>query len=77
LAGTVELGRGQGVGHDPSPLTGEGLVGGVLAVIHTRLKRGGRAELIDLLGPLMSMIALPYLGPVSARRELSTPSGVA
>jgi hypothetical protein len=77
LAAAVELGRGQDAGHDPPPVTGEALVGGVLAVIHTRLQRRGRAELMDLLGPLMSMIALPYLGPVAARQELSTPAGAA
>jgi AcrR family transcriptional regulator len=58
----------------PPPLTAEGIAGGVLSVIHARLtakKRPG--SLIDLAGPLMGMIVLPYLGPVAARREIEQP----
>ncbi|MGA9286047.1 MAG: TetR/AcrR family transcriptional regulator [Solirubrobacteraceae bacterium] len=62
---------------EPPPLTGEGIVGGVLAVLHSRLiERGagsGGEPLLSLTGPLMSMIALPYLGPSAARRELAKP----
>lgn len=66
------------------PLTAEGIVGGVLSVLHARLldltpppapraldHREG--SLIDLTGPLMGMIVLPYLGPAAARRELVRP----
>jgi DNA-binding MarR family transcriptional regulator len=49
-------------------------VGAVFAVIHTRLLEGGREPLTDLLGPLMSMIVLPYLGARAASRELSRPA---
>jgi AcrR family transcriptional regulator len=31
------------------------------------------ASLLDLAGPLMSMIVLPYLGPAAARREAARP----
>ncbi len=54
-----------------SPLTGEGVVGGVLGVIHTRLSVGDPGALLELLNPLMAVIVLPYLGPVAARGELS------
>jgi AcrR family transcriptional regulator/DNA-binding MarR family transcriptional regulator len=50
-------------------LTAEGLVGAGFAIVHARLLRGERKPLADLLGELMSMIVLPYLGPAAARRE--------
>lgn len=57
----------------PEPLTAEGIVGGVLAVIHSRLTEHDSGPLLDLLNPLMSMIVLPYLGTAAARRELEKP----
>jgi AcrR family transcriptional regulator len=61
------------------PLTGEGVVGGVLSVLHARLiSRSGTGEpresLLELIGPLMGMIVLPYLGPAAAYRETSQPA---
>jgi AcrR family transcriptional regulator len=86
------------------PLTAEGIVGGVLSVLHSRLldscfpptrgiraresrSRGPRngllpasqptpagASLLELTGPLMGMIVLPYLGAAAARRELARPA---
>jgi AcrR family transcriptional regulator len=58
---------------EPPEVTAEGVVGAVFAVIHTRLLEGGKGPLTDLLGPLMSMIVLPYLGARAANRELSKP----
>jgi AcrR family transcriptional regulator len=55
------------------PLTAEGVVGGVLSVLHSRLIGRGGASLLDLTGPLMGMIVLPYLGPGAAHRESSRP----
>jgi AcrR family transcriptional regulator len=59
------------------PLTSEGIVGGVLSVLHSRLlDQGsdlGAGSLLDLTAPLTSMIVLPYLGPAAARRELVKP----
>jgi AcrR family transcriptional regulator len=60
-------------GSAPTRMTAEGVVGGVLAVLHGRLLRGGRESFLELLNPLMSMILLPYLGSTAARRELSRP----
>jgi len=56
------------------PLTAEGVVGGALAVIHSRLVEGHEQALVELTSPLMSMIVLPYLGPAAARRELERPA---
>jgi AcrR family transcriptional regulator len=61
-------------GFTPPPLTGEGIVGGVLAVVQGRLTQTDRHEsLVELVNPLMSMIVLPYLGQAAARRELERP----
>jgi AcrR family transcriptional regulator len=74
LARVIDEGRdARGAAREPPPLTAEGLVGGTLAVIHTRLVRADPQPLTELLNPLMSMIVLPYLGGAAARRELSRP----
>jgi AcrR family transcriptional regulator len=52
-------------------VTAEGVVGAVFAVLHTRLLARGREPFSALLGPLMSMIVLPYLGPRAASEELT------
>jgi len=59
----------------PPPLTAEATVGAVLAVLHARLLDGQEGHLSDLLGSLMSMIVLPYLGPEEAARELELAGG--
>jgi AcrR family transcriptional regulator len=77
--GRGRTGKQSKTGAQPPPLTAEGVVGGVLAVLHARLlepdpgPRAGRPRMGELTGPLMSMIVLPYLGPVAARRELERP----
>jgi AcrR family transcriptional regulator len=51
-------------------LTAEGLVGAVSAIVHARLSSRRRQEpLPGLLGELMSLIVLPYLGPKAAHHE--------
>jgi AcrR family transcriptional regulator/DNA-binding MarR family transcriptional regulator len=52
-------------------VTAEGVIGAVFAVLHTRLLARGREPFSSLLGPLMSMIVLPYLGPRAASQELT------
>ncbi|HEY5195191.1 MAG TPA: TetR family transcriptional regulator [Solirubrobacteraceae bacterium] len=53
------------------PLTAEGIVGGVLSVLQARLLDDNSGQLVELSGPLTSMIVLPYLGPAAARKELA------
>jgi AcrR family transcriptional regulator len=70
--GRAESGRNAAL----TPLTAEGMVGSVLAVVHARMLGDGErgaAGLVELTNPLMSMIALPYLGAAAARKELQRP----
>lgn len=60
---------------EPPEITAKGLVGAVFAVLQTRLLERGEEPFADLLGPLMSMIVLPYLGPRAAHRELAGAAG--
>ena len=78
LIAAVEAGGGQEAGKRNgkaapagAPLTGEGVVGAVLAVVHARLVQPTGRPLVELLGPLMHMIVLPYQGAATANRELS------
>lgn len=51
-------------------LTAEGLVGAAFAIVYARLLTGKHpGPLSGLLGELMSLIVLPYLGPAAARSE--------
>jgi AcrR family transcriptional regulator len=84
----IDEGRKAGkVDTGPPPLTAEGVVGGVLSVLHARLTaplsrttpgpRGGDTggdSLLGLTGHLMGMIVLPYLGPAAARKEIERPA---
>ncbi len=58
---------------EPPLLTAEGIVGGVLAILHQRMIQGEREPLTELLNPLMGMVVLPYLGAAAARAELEQP----
>ncbi|HEY2283800.1 MAG TPA: TetR/AcrR family transcriptional regulator [Solirubrobacteraceae bacterium] len=68
----------------PRLLTAEAVIGAAFSVIHTRLSLGGqargrggrsrRAPLTDLLGQLMALIVLPYLGALAAGDELVRPA---
>jgi len=74
LAGAIDEGRYvSSATSEPPDVTAEGVVGAIFAVLHTRLLEGGKEPLTDLLGSLMSMIVLPYLGARAAGRELSRP----
>jgi AcrR family transcriptional regulator len=87
----VDQGRDESkTGAELPPLTAEGIVGGVLSVLHARLiapigvlgsstsvesaADGSKGSLLALTGPLMSMIVLPYLGPAAARHQLVRPA---
>jgi AcrR family transcriptional regulator len=74
LAAVVDEGRGEGTrGGGCSVLTAEGIVGAAFAIVYARLLRGERKPLVGLLGELMGMIVLPYLGGAAARREQARP----
>jgi AcrR family transcriptional regulator len=71
----VDEGRSETkAGSELPPLTAEGIVGGVMSVLHSRLLDEDSGALLALTSPLMSMIVLPYLGPAAARRELARPA---
>ncbi len=77
LAAVIDGGRSEGQrGGECTPLTAEGLVGAAVAIVYARLLRGERAPLVGLVGELMGMIVLPYLGPAAARREQTRPAPV-
>jgi AcrR family transcriptional regulator/DNA-binding MarR family transcriptional regulator len=78
LTAVVDEGRGEARSGATLPsLTAEGVVGGVMSVLHARvLDRRWRGSLrSELAGPLMGMIVLPYLGPAVAQRESERPVG--
>lgn len=78
LTQIVDAGRGESRdGASVGALTAEATVGACVAVLQARIAVAGQAEsgarprLRDLLGELMALIVLPYLGAASARRERS------
>lgn len=74
LAGAVDQGRSTAAASDRcSPVTAEGVVGAIFAVLHSRLLERDGEPLTRLASPLMSMIVLPYLGAEIANRELEQP----
>jgi AcrR family transcriptional regulator len=74
LARAVDAGReAPAATGDPSEVTAEGVVGAVFTVIHTRVLEPDGRPLLELLGPLMGLIVLPYLGARAASRELRLP----
>jgi len=71
----VDLGREAPTAKPGIPsVTAEGVVGAVLAVLHTRLLERSVESYVELHGSLMSMIVLPYLGTRAASRELARPA---
>jgi AcrR family transcriptional regulator len=90
LIAAVDRGRAEiKRGPPPSPLTAEGVVGAVFAIVHARVlardaqrvgegvryRRGGAAApLVELCSQLTAVIVLPYLGQAAAQRELDTPN---
>jgi AcrR family transcriptional regulator len=56
---------------EPPEVAAEGVVGAVFAVLHTRVLEGGGEPFTNLLGSLMNIVVLPYLGVRAASRELT------
>jgi AcrR family transcriptional regulator/DNA-binding MarR family transcriptional regulator len=75
LAAIVDEGRLEASrGVECPPLTAEGLVGAAFSLVYARLLRRDSEPLTNLMGDLMGMIVLPYMGPAAARREQSRPA---
>src|ERR1700680_2756988 len=75
LARMIDVGRLEGTrGEECPPLTAEGLVGAASALIYARLLRRDSEPLTGLVGDLMGMIVLPYLGPAAVRKEQARPA---
>jgi hypothetical protein len=76
LAGVLDLGRSApGAVREPPEITAEAVIGACFTVLQTHLLERGDRPLEELLGPLMSIILLPYLGARAARSELYRPTG--
>ncbi len=74
LAEIIDQGRAATTAsREPAEVTAEGVVGAVSAVLYMRMLKPSKEPFTDLLGPLMSMIVLPYLGSRAAGRELIRP----
>jgi AcrR family transcriptional regulator len=73
LAQAVDRARTVEGSHEPPQLTAEGVVGAVFAVLHKRILEQSEDPLANLVGPLMSVVVLPYLGARAASRELRKP----
>ncbi|HUN78026.1 MAG TPA: TetR/AcrR family transcriptional regulator [Solirubrobacteraceae bacterium] len=70
LAAIVDQGRSESERTgEVTQLAAEGSVGAVLAILNLRLSSGGEVSLRGLLGALMGLIVLPYLGSGEALRE--------
>ena len=77
LAMRIDAGRNEVVGkREPPPLTADALVGGVFGILHSRALRVRDESFSSLLGPLMYMIVLPYLGPAAADAELRAATAI-
>ncbi len=74
LVSVVDEGRESPRASRCTGLTAEGLVGAAFGIVYARLLKGQREPLTELLGELMGMIVLPYLGPAAARREQDAPA---
>lgn len=71
IIAAIEAGREESeIGLALPPLAGESVVGGILSVLQARMSEVDRGRLVELASPLMSMIAMPYLGSAAAQSEL-------
>jgi AcrR family transcriptional regulator len=74
LHAIVDQGRSEAKpGKELPPLTAEGTVGAVLAIIHARMLDDSGPPLLELVSSLMGTIVLPYLGQPAAMQELARP----
>jgi len=68
----IDSGRSEAqAGATPPDLTNEIVVEGAIATVQERLSRSEPTSLVELVNPLMSVIAYSYLGSSAAERELT------
>jgi AcrR family transcriptional regulator len=60
----------------PSPISAAGIVGGIEAVLYSRLQRDDCEDLMSLLPSLMYFAVLPYEGHEAANEEMATAATV-
>jgi AcrR family transcriptional regulator len=65
--------REEAGGDPPSAIAAAGIVGGIEALIYSRLNKGETDDLQDLLPSLMYFAVLPYEGHAAASEELAAP----
>jgi len=74
VADVIDRGRlASSATRNPPEITAEAVVGAVCTVLQTHVLEGRKDSATALLGPLMSVIVLPYLGAGPAGRELNRP----
>lgn len=61
-------------GMEPPPLSAEATISAVASILYARLLDRDSTPAAELLGPLMSVLVLPYRGPGAAHRELARPA---
>jgi AcrR family transcriptional regulator len=69
----VEEGRGARA-VEPFAYTAEGVVGGMLSIVQTRVLADAGDSLSELAPQLCAIAVLPYLGAAAARREAARPA---
>ncbi len=60
-------------GEAPSAIAAAGIVGGIEALLYSRLNRGETSDIEALLPSLMYFAVLPYEGHAAASEELAAP----
>ena len=75
LSAIVDVGRNESDRPEACPpLTAEGLVGAMSTILYSRLHSEKDEPVLSLLGELMSIAVLPYLGASAAQRERTRPA---
>jgi AcrR family transcriptional regulator len=72
LALALDQGRSQRR-YDPPAVTAQAAVGGVLAVLQSRLLDDTAPPAMELVGALIAIVVLPYRGEAAAAREARAP----
>jgi AcrR family transcriptional regulator len=72
VAGFIDEGRVGGPADLPS-LVAAGVVGAAFSIVHARLVEERSGSLMELVGPVMATVVLPYRGRECSARELARP----